>query len=206
MSLKAVVFDMDGVLIDAREWHYQALNEALALFIEPIDPAEHAARFDGLPTQVKLEMLEAEGRLPRALFKIVGEVKQERTLRLAATFCRPRVDHLILIGWLKNLGLKIGVATNSIRLTTDAMLTWAGVRESMDIVLTNEDVAKPKPSPEIYLKAAERFGLSPEQLLVLEDNQNGIEAATAAGCTVYQVNNPDDLSIARFLNEGILWR
>lgn len=195
---------MDGVLIDAREWHYQALNEALALFIEPIHRDEHLTRFDGLPTRVKLELLEADGRLPKSLFSIVEEVKQERTLRLAARFCRPRVEHLILIGWLKNLGLKIGVATNSIRLTSDAMLTWAGVRDSMDVILTNEHVKLPKPSPEIYRMAAELLGLLPDEVLVIEDNQNGVEAAIAAGCHVRRVESPKDVSITKFLSERYL--
>lgn len=204
MSVRAVVFDMDGVLIDAREWHFHALNEALALFIKPIHREEHLERFDGLPTKVKLEILEREERLPRSLFEIVGAVKQERTLRLAARFCRPTVEHLILIGWLKSIGLKMGVATNSIGLTTDAMLTWAGVRDSMDLILTNEDVVQPKPSPEIYLLAAERLGFSPEELLVIEDNENGVKAAHAAGCKVRRVESPQDLNISTFLSERLI--
>ena len=123
---------------------------------------------------------------------------------MAARFCRPTVEHLILIGWLKSIGVKMGVATNSIRLTTDAMLTWAGVRDSMDLILTNEDVVQPKPSPEIYLLAAERFGFSPEELLVIEDNENGVKAAHAAGCKVRRVDTPQDLSISTFLSERLI--
>ena len=109
-----------------------------------------------------------------------------------------------MIGWLKSIGLKMGVATNSIRLTTDAMLTWAGVRDSMDLILTNEDVVQPKPSPEIYLLAAERLGFSPEELLVIEDNENGVKAAHAAGCKVRRVETPQDLNISTFLSERLI--
>ena len=60
MQIKAVLFDMDGVLIDAKEWHYEALNRALALFGMPISRFEHLTTFDGLPTRKKLEMLSLE--------------------------------------------------------------------------------------------------------------------------------------------------
>ena len=84
--MKAIVFDMDGVLIDAREWHHRALNEALEVFNVSINLQEHNDRFDGLPTSVKLNMLSSEGRIPRHLHQIINEIKQERTLRVAAEF------------------------------------------------------------------------------------------------------------------------
>lgn len=192
--LQAVVFDMDGVLIDARDWHFEALNDALAIFGESISRSEHLEKFDGLPTKVKLDMLATEGRLPEALFEIVEAVKQERTLRAAARLCFPKIEHLIMLEEIKRKGLAIGVATNSIRITATAMLNFAGVLDSLDVLVTNEDVAKPKPDPEIYLLACRRLGLHPQNVLVVEDNQYGIAAATAAGCTVIKVKDPSEVS------------
>jgi beta-phosphoglucomutase len=195
MAIQAVIFDMDGVLIDARDWHYRALNEALAYFGTTITPEQHLADFDGLPTKKKLAALSQAGKLPVHLHALVEVVKQERTLREAANLCFPKVEHLVLIGWLRAHGFKLAVATNSIRQTSRAMLEFAGVLDSMDTLVTNEDVEKPKPSPEIYLLACERLKVKPENVLVIEDNHFGVRAATDAGCNVIQVSGPDEVNL-----------
>lgn len=191
----AVVFDMDGVLVDARDWHFEALNEALLIFGESISREEHLGKFDGLPTKVKLRMLVEEGRMPKDLIPLIESVKQERTLRAAARLCFPRIEHLIMLADLKRRGFKIGVATNSIRLTATSMLSFAGVYESLDVLVTNEDVSQAKPDPEIYTSACRQLGLEPERVLVVEDNQYGIAAAKAAGCDVVQVIEPAQLNL-----------
>ena len=199
MSIETVIFDMDGVLIDAREWHFQALNDALELFGFSIDRYSHEERFNGLPTRVKLEILSKEFGLPRSLHHLIDTVKQERTLRIAAANCYPRAQHLILISALKRGGFKVGVATNSIRQTTEAMLSYAGILPLVDVVVTNQDVKVAKPNPEIYLLAMERLGGVPNRTLVIEDNANGIASAKAAGCQVVEVNGPDDVHIERLI-------
>ena len=190
---------MDGVLIDAKDWHFEALNDALSLFGFFIDRGAHETRFDGLPTKVKLEILSEEQGLPRSLHPLINGVKQERTLRIAAANCHPRAQHLILIAALKRGGIRIGVATNSIRQTTEAMLNYAGILPLIDVVVTNQDVTFPKPHPEIYLKTMERLNSTPERTLVVEDNANGIAAARAAGCKVVEVANPDEVHIQRLI-------
>ena len=191
----AVVFDMDGVLIDARDWHFEALNDALRIFGEEISMDDHLNRFDGLPTKIKLRMLEEEGRIPSGLGPQIEAVKQERTLRAAAKLCFPNLEHLILLAELKREGYKVGVATNSIRSSASAMLSFAGVIELLDVLVTNEDVERAKPDPAIYLRACESLGLNPSQVLVFEDNQYGIAAAKAAGCDVVEVENPQQLNL-----------
>jgi len=200
--IKAVIFDMDGVLIDAKDWHYRALNEGLAIFDAEISYEEHLAQFDGLPTRVKLQMLTDQGRLPRHVHGMVNAVKQERTLREAASLCFPRIEHLLLFSWIRGKGLKIGVATNSIRHTTTTMLGFAGLVDSLDVLVTNEDVEKAKPSPDIYLRVANLLSLRPNQILVVEDHEHGVRAATDAGCRVVQVSGVEDVNVS--LIEGAL--
>ena len=202
--VKAVVFDMDGVLIDARDWHYASLNEALSYFGSEITYEEHLADFDGLPTKVKLKKLSELGRLPAHLHKIVEEIKQERTLRQAAQLCFPNLDHLLLLSALKSKGYLLGLATNSIRQTTLAMLGFAGITEYFDTILTNEDVGKAKPDPEIYVKSASKLSLETRDVLVIEDNINGITAATKAGCVVLPVKNPNEVTIELLQSNGFL--
>lgn len=193
---KAVVFDMDGVLIDARDWHYRALNDALEVFDAAISWEDHLDRFNGLPTRVKLDMLTAEDRLPAHLHPVVEKVKQERTLREAARLCFPRVEHLLLMAWLRASGVRIGVATNSIRKTSVTMLEFAGLLDFLDVLVTNEDVAHAKPAPDIYLSAAQQLELDPAEILVVEDHPYGVTAAEEAGCRVIKVDGVDDVTTA----------
>ena len=197
----AVLFDMDGVLIDAREWHYAALNEALGYFGVEITGDEHKAKFDGLTTKEKLRILSEERRIPSELHQIIGAIKQDRTLRIAASNCFPIVAHQILMTRLKSQGIKVGLVTNSIRKTSEFMLEYAGLLNFMDVIVTNEDVSAGKPSPEGYLLAMKQLGVMPSQTLVVEDGTYGVQAAVAAGIEVIRVNNPQEVSLELLISK-----
>jgi beta-phosphoglucomutase len=193
--IDTVLFDMDGVLIDATEWHYDALNEALEIFGFEIGREEHLVRFNGMTTRKKLEILSMEYGLPRELQEIISEVKQDRTLRIAARKCFPTAAHLILLSTLKNKGMRVGVVTNSIRMTTEFMLQYSGVAKFLDVLVTNEDVENPKPAPDGYLLAMTKLGSNPANTVVVEDGMHGIQAAKAAGARVVEVRDPGDVSL-----------
>jgi beta-phosphoglucomutase-like phosphatase (HAD superfamily) len=191
--IKAVLFDMDGVLIDAKEWHYEALNKALELFGHKIRRAEHLETYDGLPTRTKLKMLSRERGLPEALHSFINEIKQGYTLDHAWNLCRPRFVHEYALSRLKAEGYRIAVCSNSIRQSIEMMLGKAALMPWVDLIVSNQDVARPKPHPDMYTKAHRDFGLAPDECLVVEDNQHGIEAATAAGCHLLVVRSVDDV-------------
>ena len=193
--IDTVLFDMDGVLIDATEWHYDALNEALEIFGFEIEREEHLARFNGMTTKKKLEILSLEKGLPLDLHQIISEVKQDRTLRIAARKCFPTAAHLILLSTLKNKGMKVGVVTNSIRMTTEFMLQYSGVSKFLDVLITNEDIDQPKPAPDGYLLAMKNLGSKAENTVVVEDGMHGIQAAKAAGARVVEVKDPTQVSL-----------
>jgi HAD superfamily hydrolase (TIGR01509 family) len=195
---RAVLFDMDGVLIDAREWHFQALNQALGIFGYNISQNDHVTRFDGMTTKSKLSVLSQEEGLPLELHSLISEVKQDRTLRIAAALCYPNMQHQILLSRLKTLGIKVGVVTNSIRSTTEFMLNYAGIMKYLDVLVTNEDVSEPKPSPEGYEKAMKSLGIKPSKTWVVEDGHYGILAAEQAGANVIQVISPQDVQLELF--------
>ena len=202
---KTVLFDMDGVLIDATEWHYEALNESLEIFGFSIPRDEHLNRFNGMATRSKLEILSAEKNLPRGLHSIISDVKQDRTLRIAAKMCFPNASHLILLSSLKERDIKVGVVTNSIRLTSEFMLEYAGLTKYLDVLVTNEDVDSPKPAPDGYRLAMKKLESLPGDTVVIEDGDHGIAAAISAGARVLKVSNPGEVSlelIDRILGEA----
>jgi beta-phosphoglucomutase len=194
-EIKAVVFDMDGVLIDAREWHYEALNRALGLLGYEITRYEHLTTFDGLPTRRKLQMLTLERGLPAELHSFLNSLKQQFTLEYVATRCKPVFQHQYALAKLKAAGYKLGVASNSVRRTVDEMMERSDLMRYLDVVVSNEDVTKGKPDPEMYVKAMAHLGVRPEETVVVEDNDNGVKAALAAGAHVLVVDSPEDVSL-----------
>lgn len=194
-KVNAVLFDMDGVLIDAQEWHYEALNEVLEIFGFTITREMHIDKYDGLSTAKKLKMLSTEVGLPQHIHGLINRVKQDRTLRIAAQKCFPTVSHQVLISKLKRRGIKVGVVTNSIRQTSEFMLTYAGIYEMLDILVTNQDVLEPKPDPSCYLIAMERIGVKPDETIIIEDSPYGIAAGNASGARVLAVKSVHDVNL-----------
>ena len=187
---------MDGTLIDAREWHKIALDEALAIFGVEISEELHKSKLDGLSTRKKLEFLTKVNGFPRDLHEIVFAVKQDRTLRIAATNCYPIVSIQILLMRLELLGLKLAVVTNSIRETSEYMLRYSGILDFFQFIVTNEDVTNPKPSPEGYILACKKLGLDSSEVVVIEDGDYGVLAAKEAGIqNIIRVNEPSEVSI-----------
>ena len=181
MKIRAILFDMDGVLVEAKEWHYESLNRALGLFGFAISRSDHLTTFDGLPTKRKLEILSLEQGLPTELHAFINDLKQAYTMELIYTRCRPIFAQEYALANLKAEGYKIAVCSNSIRQTVVAMMERSGLSGYLDYVVSNSDVSHGKPNPEMYLNAMKFFELDPSECLILEDNENGIKAATAAG-------------------------
>jgi len=197
--IRAVIFDMDGVLIDAKEWHFEALNRALALFGMEISRYDHLVTYDGLPTKKKLEMLSMERGLPRELHDFINALKQQYTLEMAYTKCKPNFSHQYALSRLKQMGYRVAVCSNAVRESVDLMLKKADLLRHIDFYLSNQDVVNAKPDPEIYLKAAERLELLPGECLVVEDNQNGILAAQRAGTNVMHIAHTEDANLENIL-------
>jgi HAD superfamily hydrolase (TIGR01509 family) len=190
--IQAVIFDMDGVLIEAKDWHYESLNKALHLFGFNISRHEHLTSYDGLPTKRKLEMLSVESGLPKELHGFINEMKQAYTMDMLHTLCRPRFVHEYALSQLKSAGYKLAVASNSIRNTIDVMMDKARLAQYLDATFSAENVSRGKPDPEIYTKAIAYFGLRPDQCLIVEDNENGVKAARASGAHVMVVREVTD--------------
>lgn len=198
-KIQAVIFDMDGVLIDAKDWHYEALNRALGHFGFAISRYDHLVTFDGLPTKKKLEMLSMERGLPLGLHAFLNTLKQEYTMEIVYAKCKPTFLHEFALSQLRQRGYRLGVASNSVRKSVEVMMQKSALIRYLDLLLSNEDVDRGKPAPDIYLQACNQLGLRPDECLVVEDNAHGIEAAQGAGCPVMVVGSVWEVTLDNIL-------
>jgi HAD superfamily hydrolase (TIGR01509 family) len=199
MKIKAILFDMDGVLIDAKDWHYDALNKALNHFGFNISRYDHLVTFDGLPTRKKLEMLSREQGLPLELHGFLNELKQIYTMEIVHSRCKPRFQHEYALSHLKAAGYQLAVASNSVRQSVELMMSKSGLMPYLDAVVSNQDVCKGKPDPEIYHKTLKLLNVTPEEALVVEDNEHGIAAGRAAGAHLMIVQDVNDVTLDNIL-------
>ncbi len=202
--IKLIIFDLDGVLVDARELHYDALNMALASIDRKyvIGRDEHLLFYDGLPTNKKLIKLTAEKGLPETEHKRVWSFKQDMTSTLIGKFSYDDQKR-DLLKKLKTDGFVIAVASNSVRDTVKMFLLRTGMIEFVDFYYSNQDVIHPKPHSEIYLRCMLRAGINPNETLIVEDSHIGRLGAKASGGHVCAVRNPGDVTYAR-LHEEVL--
>jgi HAD superfamily hydrolase (TIGR01509 family) len=197
--IRAVIFDMDGVLVDAKEWHYEALNRALGLFGFAISRYDHLVTYDGLPTRKKLEMLTRERDLPLELHGFINEMKQIYTTRFIHEQCKPRFIHEFALSRLRRDGYRLAVCSNAVRSSVELMLGQCDLLRQLEFCLSNEDVTRPKPDPEMYTTAITRMGLEPSECLVIEDNENGIRSARDAGAHVMVVGSVHDVTYEKIM-------
>ena len=196
-QIKCVLFDLDGVLVDATDWHYEALNRALRLFGFDITRYEHLSDYNGLPTRMKLQMLSVEKGLPAALHTTLNRLKQVYTRDEILTRCRPVFAKEYMLSRLRKEGYRLGVCSNSIRESLEMMIYQSGLTDYFEFLASNADVTAPKPDPEIYLTAIARMGVTPGETLIVEDAPHGIEAARRSGAHVCQVKGFADVDYPR---------
>jgi len=196
--IKLIIFDLDGVLVDARELHYNALNKALESidkkFIIPRD--EHLSTYDGLSTTKKLNLLSENKKLPKELHDSVWRLKQEKTRQIIDGFS---IDSRIqgILRSLKSEGYMIACATNSIRETAKLQLIRKGFFEYIDFMYSNQDVTNPKPNSEIYLRCMLRAQVNPNETLIIEDSHIGRKGAIASGGVLCGVKDTTDVTYDR---------
>jgi HAD superfamily hydrolase (TIGR01509 family) len=195
--IKLVCFDLDGVLVESKETHFLALNLALSeidsKYVISLD--DHHKKFDGLPTNKKLELLSSERGLPKELHEKIWNLKQQKTFDAIKTSVVPNDKIISLFKQLKADGIKIMVCSNSIKQTIKMFLLHLGLIEWVDDYISNEDVKCPKPNPSMYMKAMLSCSISPYETLIVEDSHVGITAAQASGGNVLIVKTPAEVNI-----------
>lgn len=198
---KLVIFDLDGVLIDSRELHYYALNQALADVDKQyvISRDEHMSLYDGLNTTAKLKMLSERKGLPAQYYDQIWNTKQTATFELIKQFKTERFLRTMFAG-IKERGYKIAVASNSIRESVKLALLSIGVIEYVDYFVSNEDVQRPKPYPEMYWKCMTALNALPKNTIIVEDSHIGRQGATDSGAHLLPVEDSYEVNSMAFYN------
>ena len=189
--IKLVLFDLDGVLVDAKEIHYEALNEALGEYAITLD--EHRNFYDGRKTYEKLNTLTEKKGLPVSDHEKIFNHKQKRTVEMLHSL--PINTHALeLFQHLEDNGYLIGVCSNSIRRTVLTALAKSGLIEYCSVILSNEDVKNSKPHPEIYWKAMSMMNCLPEETVIVEDSPPGLLAAARSSAAYIRVVNTSEVT------------
>lgn len=206
MVQSAVLFDLDGVLVDACDWHYLSLNRALKEVVGfSISREEHITTYNGLPTKVKLEMLGLDEEQSKQAWKLKQDYTLD-TIRENGTIYEEKIE---LFEYLKDIGTKIVCVTNSIQMTTFEMLKTTGQFDYFDMIVTNEDVENNKPHPDCYNLAVKNLDIEPNKCIIVEDSPKGMQAAKSSvvpNSNIWNVENCTEVTLEnyrRFKNENI---
>jgi HAD superfamily hydrolase (TIGR01509 family) len=201
--IKLIIFDMDGVLVDACEWHRVALNESLKEICNYEIPLEdHYTEFNGIPTKIKLKKLNQMGIISKDLFEKIENLKQKKTIDIINELAVQQQEKIELMEYLKLKDIKIACYTNSIRLTAELMLKKTGIFDYLDLLVTNQDVKNPKTDPEGYIKCMKSFNMESKKTLIAEDSEKGLQAAIASGANILKVLNSKEVNIEKI--KGLL--
>ena len=199
--IKLIIFDLDGVLVDAKEIHYQALNKALSNIDKKyvIDREEHISTYDGNTTITKLNLLSQQKGLPYDSHESIWEDKQDITLQMINDLDKD--ERLVeVLKKLNDDGYILCCATNSIRKSAKLQLIRRGFLEHLDFVYSNQDVVNPKPASEIYLKCIIKAEVNTKETIILEDSDLGRDGARQTGAHVLDIENSDDVTYEKIKN------
>ncbi len=196
--MKLVIFDLDGVLVEAKEIHFEALNKALGKKFK-ISLEEHLSMYDGLKTNDKLELLHIEKGLPKSMFNEIWKNKQKETIK-SLNYIKSNKNLIEIFKYLTSKGIKVAVCSNSIRKTVLTVLRRLEVIEFTDLILSNEDVKSSKPHPEIFWKAMSNFSALPEETVIFEDSPIGLLAAHSSKANLIRVKSPSELTLSYLKN------
>lgn len=202
-DIKAVLFDLDGVLVDATDWHYEALNNALSLFGHKINRDDHLSVYNGLPTSEKLKIMSEKNGLPVQLHEVIKKLKRKYTDEIVNANCAPSHEKQILLTHLKKR-YKLACCSNAQKYSVENMLQRSQINHFFELIIGNDEGFNPKPSPDIYLAAFDKLNIQPQEAVIVEDAPHGIEAARRSGAHVIEVKGFADVDSVLFERNGLI--
>jgi len=178
--IKAVIFDMDGVISDTEIFHSTIERDMLKKFGIEMKPEEIADKYSGVPVKVFFKEILDANKVSYDIDKIVAE-KQRLMIERSRGHIKSMPGAMELIKKVQQKGLKLALGTSSQRDLAKLILAELKLKDTFDAIATIDDVKKGKPSPDIFLFASEKLGVAPEECIVIEDGRSGMLAAKRAG-------------------------
>jgi len=183
--IKCVAFDIDGVLVDTKPLHQTAFLQALNSHGFPVTEEHHRKHLDGLPTKVKMELL----NIPETIRSSIFDTKQDITFDRIESYIKPEKRLQEIFFEIKERNIKIAICSNAIRRFCELTVSCLKLEKYVDLLISNED-SKAKPDPEMYLMVQKNFRCRPDDLLVCEDSLFGLQAAYSSGACVCYIQEP----------------
>jgi beta-phosphoglucomutase len=183
MTRHAILFDMDGVIVDSMRFHAAAWKQVLGEYGVIVDDIDIYLR-EGMSGRQSVEDIFFEYGKPLPDEQVFQELiaKKHALFESNHIGLYPCVE--TILAWIKSCNMLTGLVTGSLKRSVDYVLK-PGVQSQFNVVITAEDVSKGKPDPEPYMRAIERLGVKPEQTLIVENAPMGIRSARSAGITCY---------------------
>jgi beta-phosphoglucomutase family hydrolase len=204
--IKAVIFDMDGVIIDSEPIHFESDQMTMKHFGIEISH-EELNQYVGVSNLVMWSDLKAKFNLTASIDELMEKQSYFKKYLIGNKKLEPIEGIPHLLAQIKDAGVKIGLASSSNRDFIEMILNNLEIIHYFEVIVSGEEVTKSKPEPDIFLKAAEKLKIDPKNCLVIEDSQNGVKAAILAGMTCIGFNNPNsgthDLSLANTIVSSI---
>lgn len=202
--MKAVIFDMDGVLVDSQPYHFKADIDTMAEY-GVIKDQKFYESFAGTLTADRMRTLKEMFGLDVPVEEMT--IKRENMILdiMGKEDIKPVSGIPEFLRSIKEKGLTTAVASSSDYKLINLILDRLKIAQYFDSVTSGSDVKRGKPSPDVFLLAAERIGIGPSECLVVEDSENGVKAAKAAGMKALGYINPtsgkQDLSLSDFITD-----
>ena len=189
--IQAVLFDIDGVLVSTKPLHQMSFISALKQHGHNLSEKDHE-QLDGLSTREKLSRLGIHDTENKIFL-----TKKEITFKNIDRFVNLDKNLIEIFNYLKTNNYKIGICSNAIKEFCNLIIEKLGIKDYIDVILSNEDVCFPKPNPEIYLKCMQLLNEIPNNCLILEDSKFGLSAAFSSGANVFYIENPNHLTLEK---------
>ena len=187
--LEGIIFDMDGVLVDSEYTYFQSKSQILSEAGHEVEDSYHF-QFMGTTSDYMWEKMKQEFSLPLSVAEYIQQMTALRQAMIKRDGIRviPHVQEFVK--GLSQAGLKLAVASSSSLAEIKVNLAEIGLSEYFSEVVSTEEVEHSKPAPDVYLAAAERIGIMPENCLGIEDTKNGTGAVRNAGMVCVGFANP----------------
>ncbi|TYP76765.1 HAD family hydrolase [Paenibacillus methanolicus] len=204
-AIRAVIFDMDGVLVDSEPIYFEIEQASFSYYgIHMVEEEQH--QFVGITPEEMWRQVKSRYALSPSVAELAA-FHQSNVLKAIERHPKltPMPQAAAFLHRLKQRGIPVAVASSSPMALIELMLTRIGLREKFDAIASGEEVRQGKPAPDIFLLAAARLGFESNACLVVEDSSNGVKAAKAAGMACAGFRNPhsgnQDLSLADWIVE-----